>query len=221
MPKGYFGWGKYQPALDYYMYNGGTSMATPLVAGCAALVRQYLREYEGVENPSAALVKAILIHAAEYINYPYAHKSSGPWADNEQGWGRINLKNCLFPSETSRRICFIDQVNGLSQGEMPHRIKLNDNASPLRITLVYTDAPGERLINNLNLYAYAPNGVDYYVGNDFKGTKKPDTVNNVEGIIVPSPATGNWLLKVDAKEVNVGAQDYALVISGGGLEMLK
>ncbi|MGD8473327.1 MAG: S8 family serine peptidase, partial [Anaerolineae bacterium] len=32
------GWGAYN---DYYMYMGGTSMATPLTAGAAALVRQY------------------------------------------------------------------------------------------------------------------------------------------------------------------------------------
>src|SRR3954464_14137672 len=45
--------------------EGGTSMATPLVAGCAAIVRQYLRtQAHPISKPSAALVKALLINAA-------------------------------------------------------------------------------------------------------------------------------------------------------------
>ncbi len=50
----------------------GTSMATPCCAGAAALVRQYLREGRqvggggaGVVNPSAALVKAIMLGGAQ------------------------------------------------------------------------------------------------------------------------------------------------------------
>ena len=66
-------------------------MATPLVAGCAAVTRQYLRETEGIANPSAALVKAVLIHSARYLQYRYAHASSTAWTDNEQGWGRVDF----------------------------------------------------------------------------------------------------------------------------------
>ena len=46
-----------------YAIESGTSQATPLVSGAAALVRQYVQEQGGTE-PSAALVKAILIHGA-------------------------------------------------------------------------------------------------------------------------------------------------------------
>ena len=31
-----FGWAAYPPSKDDYMYDGGTSMATPLVAGAAS-----------------------------------------------------------------------------------------------------------------------------------------------------------------------------------------
>lgn len=53
----------------------GTSMATPLTAGHAALVRQYFEEGyyptgvkgegKSITNPSAALIKAILMNGAQ------------------------------------------------------------------------------------------------------------------------------------------------------------
>jgi serine protease AprX len=48
---------------------GGTSMACPLVAGCAALVRQYFVD-ERDTSPSAALLKATLVNGA----LAYRHK---------------------------------------------------------------------------------------------------------------------------------------------------
>ena len=47
-----------------YLYMGGTSMATPLAAGAAALARQWLQEQAGLANPSAALLKALLMNGA-------------------------------------------------------------------------------------------------------------------------------------------------------------
>ena len=47
----------------HYAYSSGSSQAAPLVSGAAALVRQWYAQH-GLPSPSAALVKATLIHGA-------------------------------------------------------------------------------------------------------------------------------------------------------------
>ncbi len=61
------GWGVYGPNTKY-MYDGGTSMSTPLTAGATALVREYLMKKTINTNPSAALVKAALLNGATDMN---------------------------------------------------------------------------------------------------------------------------------------------------------
>ena len=43
-------------------------MSTPLTAGAAALMREYLINEKGYANPSAALIKAALLNSAEDIS---------------------------------------------------------------------------------------------------------------------------------------------------------
>lgn len=218
MPSGESLWAPFPPAPDDYVYDGGTSMATPLVAGAAALVRQYLRQEIGLANPSAAVLKAALIHSAQYRPYRYAHPLSSPWADHEQGWGRVELWRVLN-SHPPTTVLFIDNVVGLRPEKSAwYTVNVGASSAPLRCTLVYTDWPGEKLVNRLNLFAFSPGG-RYFVGNDFKGTRVPDATNNVEGIVVEKPQAGGWRLQVVASEVMTGFQDFALVISGAGVSL--
>jgi serine protease AprX len=219
-----FSWAAYPPAKDHYMFMGGTSMATPLVAGSAALVREYLRKHKQIPKPSAALLKAVLIHSAQYLKYRFPHPSSAAPADNEQGWGRIQLGNVLSPAPPNN-IIFRDEAGGLSTGDEDRiTVEITDTSVPLRVTLVYTDFPSDMsangaLVNNLNLLVLSPGG-KFYLGNDFKQQGTPDKVNNVEGVFVTSPETGKWTIRVVASEVLEGKQQFALVASGGGLSLV-
>lgn len=78
-----------------YLYQSGTSMATPLVAGCCAVVREALlangyRDVTdaGVVNPTGALVKALLINGAVPIKGQYVPDDLGHGPNPHSGFVR-------------------------------------------------------------------------------------------------------------------------------------
>jgi len=102
------------------IYHEGTSMAAPLCAAAAALIRQFYQEgyLSGAKdtskgfNPSAALVKATLIHSTKALD-GYVHLLSKHmyWPLNYQdghtfslqrtymqGFGRVDLSTGMFIS---------------------------------------------------------------------------------------------------------------------------
>ena len=85
------GWGL--PRNEYYKYMGGTSMANPLAAGAAAVVRGFY-ETEHSTSASAALVKATLINSAHDLldeNNDGVDDNHFPIPNMHEGWGRIDL----------------------------------------------------------------------------------------------------------------------------------
>jgi serine protease AprX len=203
-------WAAYPPSKLYF-YMGGTSMATPLVAGAVALVREYLRTRTHIPKPSAALLKAALIASATRLS---GYASPSAVVDNAQGFGRVHLDGVLKPkAPASSR--FAEVRPGLKTGESrTSRLRVKSSRAPLRIALVWSDAPGPALVNNLNLIVTGPGGRKY-VGNQRKGGPAVlDTTNNAEVVHVDRPAAGVWTIQVVGSNVARGPQDFALVSIG-------
>jgi serine protease AprX len=195
------------PKSKMYFHMGGTSMATPLVAGALGLIREYLRKDQHISSPSAALLKAALILGAQRL--PGNGSSSATLLDNHQGYGRVNLDAVLAPEKPASAI-FNDVKSGLKTGALQaFTLKVKSNQVPLRIVLAYSDYPGPALVNNLNLMVTDPSGIRY-VGNQSAGNLTMDVKNNVEVVQVPRPVSGTWKIEVVGSNVPQGPQPFAL-----------
>ena len=215
------------PIDNYYQYQGGTSQAGPHASGAAAVFVQYYRTIHGGATPSPALVKAALINSAVDMDDGFG---TGPVPNNDEGWGRLDLVQLI---SSARRYEFVDQTNLLATGQThERRVVVASSDEPLKITLAYTDVPGfpgaiPALVNDLDLEVVAPDG-RIYRGNQFdQGESVPDApssdnINNVEAVHLQSPAPGEYLVRVRARNVVEDArldtpavdQDFALVVSG-------
>ncbi len=213
------GWGACTRPRNKYMFDGGTSMATPLTTGAAAVVRQYLRQIKRRARPSAALVKATLIHAAQYQPDPRIAGSAGRISDFGQGWGHLNLASVLKPAAPVK-VAWYEQQRGLNTGEsFRFYVTVTGASAPLAFTLVWSDFPSAaghypNLVNDLDLVVTAPSGAIYY-GNAGGPGGQPDRLNNVERVMLPKPEVGRYQVRVRGTNVPHGPQESALVWSGG------
>jgi len=204
------GWGSYPPSGKYF-FMGGTSMATPITSGAVALIRQFLRDWIEMPNPSAALLKAALITSAVRLPNPTAQH---PLMDNDQGYGLINVDG-IVATPSGVEVYFVDEPTGLATGESADwEITVASSEIPFRVTLAYTDYPGEFLVNNLNLVVVSPEG-EIVVGNGSSGQNlQTDTQNNSEVVQVEYPSEGVWTVRIIGSNVPHGPQDYALCLRG-------
>lgn len=217
------GWGGFAQNSNY-IYMGGTSMSCPITAGATALIREYYNVSLGLNSPSGALMKATLINGAQDMT-PGQYGASNPVIqeinsrpDNDQGWGRINITNSLYPH--GKNLTFIDMKTGIRTGENLTFNFTVHGGEYLNATLAWSDYPAEtssskQLVNDLDLVFIAPNGTRYN-GNDLV---RPfgdvfDRTNPVEGIQIIDPAPGKWTVIVSGHSIPMGPQHFALVATG-------
>jgi serine protease AprX len=192
-----------------YFYLGGTSMATPLAAGCAALAREWLIKSRNIANPSAALVKALMINGAKNIEGQYTPSESSRIPNNSEGFGRIDMAAAL---NVGVSLVTQDEAAALETGESSDlKVVVPASASLLKITLVWTDPPGEGLQNDLDLIVRAASGKERH-GNGSASSQAFDRTNNVEQVVWNNPPAGAFTVTVRAHRTVTDPQPYALVV---------
>jgi len=191
----------------------GTSMATPLMAGSAALVKQYYLTYKS-HIPTGALIKATLIASARDM------AGTPPIPNNDEGWGRVCLDDALEFSGDPEKLLFWDRVE-VSSGDTFEIILNLSGASFIKVVLCWSDYPGNNLVNDVDLVVESPSS-DIYYGNNFSNGVSvpggsPDNVNVEEVVYITSPASGLWKIKVVGANIMQAPQPIALVVVGDGV----
>jgi len=224
-----------------YGFLSGTSMATPVVSGAAAILRQYLHDELQTPAPSAALLKAILVASTDRL--PATPGAFRPQEvghpDFEQGFGRINLANVIpVVGDVGRKLYFMDVGNDSpdalaarppvgSPRKSKRRYKFTrspDPQGPLSIVLTWTDAPGRFIQNDLQLSVQIPGGKKRLGNNQHTAFVPPwavaagmdsfDTFNNVERVTIDDPPEGTYRITVFAQDTPQPPQGYALCVVG-------
>lgn len=202
-------WGAYNAE---YAYSGGTSMATPLAAGGAAVARQVLQEKFQIANPSGALIKATLVHTAVDL-FPGQYGVGSATQElltrrpnSDEGYGRLDATR-LAQMEASTR--FVDNKTGLGQNEQESFTVVLSRPGQILVNMVYADAPASpdaavALVNDLD--------VTLIGGGQSVGSQ--DRVNNNEVIELNNLAAGTYTITVQGVKVpqgKNGKQPYAMI----------
>lgn len=214
----------YPSGQTLYAWSSGTSHSTPAVAGAVSLLWNWLERVHNHLNPSPALLKALLINTARYLN---GSGSGGNLPSNSQGYGHVDLGLAF----DNAQVWFQDQATLFTATGQQFTTAgtIADSSKPLRITLAWTDAPGASgssapLVNNLDLEVTA--GGNTYRGNVFNGAfsatgGSADTKNNVESVFLPAGVSGTIQVTVKAASIsgngvpgNASAldQDFAITV---------
>lgn len=217
-------------AYDTY---DGTSMATPNSAGSAALLLDYYFKQFGA-YPRAATLKGLIIHTADDLG------TAGP--DYVYGWGLINAKKAAdlilaFQGNPALFSLTEAEVTTAEPADLYNFVW--DGASPIRVTLSWTDPAGasttaannrtSRLVNDLDLLLTAPDGTTTYspyvmpfVGDWSSAKLSAAAINgrndrdNVEMVYLAAPAqSGAYQVRVGLTgALTNGLQRYSLLVSG-------
>lgn len=197
-----------------YLVGGGTSAASPGIAGIFAQLSHAYRANNNDSVPPSAFLKAAMLNTAEDLG------NAGP--DFRFGWGRINALRAVQTIENNRFF-----TGNISTGDSAvHNLLVPANVKQLRIMVYWADKAGvanatKALVNNLDLRVHAPadsvflpwvlNPTPTVAALNSPAVRGIDTLNNVEQVTITNPTEGNYSIRVRGTAVPFGPQKYWVV----------
>ncbi len=230
------GCAKYYPPTSeglYYTYATGTSFASPVVTGVAALARKWFLDQTPSFDPSPSMVKAALIATADNLGGQVGndHRPSPNY-----GWGRVNLGKLVdgriarFYTEASRSL----QATGQA---LAYERTISDPTRETVITMAWMDPPSDLVgssqaplknVLELKVEEIGTSPLRFYVGNNFNenksgqdngasfrfqgsGTILEDRMNNVAVVVIPAgtlPAGRRLRFTVTGKSLQPNSRQF-------------
>ncbi len=204
--------------------KGGTSMSAPVVAGLAALIREWFAE-QHLPNPSSALMRAAIIGGTQEMTGIVSNKNGNtaplpPIPNFSVGWGRVSGGQTLGLSPSGSAVVLSDTDDHPAMGHGGHHsftVPI-DTAGPVTVTLVWTDVPGVPdsvypIENDLDLIVTTDSEV--CAGNwDCGATTMDyrDRVNTVEKVTL-NAQPGTLTIHVIGADVPLPSQLYAVYVT--------
>ena len=226
---------------DHTQTFGGTSGATPIVAGHNALAIQMYTDLifnnparvsggtRFQNRPYAQTLKALMIVGARQYTF---NATSADNRREHQGWGLPNLQK-LYDRRNKTLIVPEDEPIQSSEVKIYH-VTVPDQEAELEVCMSYLEPMGnpaatQQLINDLTLRVIAPDGTAFWGNNGLNSGNysstggAADTINSVECVFVQNPTPGQWTIEVMATSVVEDANTdtpetdatFALVVQGG------
>ncbi|MBN2448340.1 MAG: S8 family serine peptidase [Phycisphaerae bacterium] len=191
----------------------GTSMASPTVCGLLALVLEDYRVQFGGSDPLNSTLKVLLAHNAVDLG------NTGP--DYQYGYGSVRIVDTIDFMRTGQF-----EVDEVDQGATAvYEVVVAAGTSELKLTLAWDDYPGTpnvnpTLVNDLDLQLFAPGGTQAYPWtltptspSSAAVRTQANRLDNIEQVLVNSPAAGTWRVEVLGYNVPEGPQSFSLASS--------
>jgi hypothetical protein len=199
---------------NLYRSFGGTSGAAPGIAGVSAQLYEAYGNLNSGALPESALIKATLLNTANEAG------NTGP--DYKFGWGIVNGLRAGKLIEDGHYL-----KSTVSQAvSNNHSINIPAGTTQVRFMVYWSDVAAAAgattaLINDLDLVVTAPSAASYLpwildprpnaINLDLPATNGIDRLNNMEQVLLNTPAAGNYNINITGFNVPMGPQEYYVV----------
>lgn len=197
--------------VEEYLTAGGTSMASPGVAGGLALLTERYKQLHANANPRADVLKTLILNSAMDIGTP------GP--DYTYGFGFMNLYRALQLLDSNRY-----NTDSITNGQQKqYTVTVPANTAQLKLMLCWNDVAAspmapKALVNDLDIEVKEPSNTTHLplilnpepskILDEAK--EGADHLNNCEQVVINNPAAGVCTITVKGFNVPSGMQPYVV-----------